>query len=94
MVQLKRFGILQTAKVAAVIYFLGAVVFCIPFGLITMLGGIFSSQGNSMSTLFFGVFMLIAPFLYAAVSFVFVALGCWVYNLIARFIGGIEVDFG
>jgi hypothetical protein len=36
--------------------------------------------------------LLILPFLYAAVGLLFVALACAIYNLAARFVGGVEVS--
>ena len=91
MTQLKRFGVLQTAKVAGVLYFLGALVFCIPIGLLSMLVGGLSEQ-NPVGAMFGGIFMFVAPFIYGALGFVFVAIGCLVYNLTAKFVGGIEVE--
>jgi hypothetical protein len=32
------------------------------------------------------------PVIYAVMGFVFGVLGAWVYNLIAKWIGGIEVE--
>jgi len=39
MVQIKSFGVLQTAKFAAVMYFIFSAIFMIPFGLITLVAG-------------------------------------------------------
>lgn len=39
---------------------------------------------------FFGSFVFAMPFLYAASSFVVFAVAAWLYNLLARYIGGIE----
>ena len=36
------------------------------------------------------VFIVLAPFLYALVGFIFTFILAWVYNLVARFLGGIE----
>ena len=37
-------------------------------------------------------FAIAAPFLYAAMGFVFGALGASIYNVVAKWIGGIEVE--
>lgn len=92
MVQIKSFGVLQTAKVAAILYFLGAAIVCIPMSVITFLGGLLGSQQSVMGGLIGGIMMLFAPLLYGAISFVFIAIGCWVYNLVAGFAGGIEIE--
>ena len=38
------------------------------------------------------VFGILAPFLYGAMGFVFGAIGAWIYNLIAKRLGGIEIQ--
>ena len=37
----------------------------------------------------FGIF---APFLYGGIGFVFGAIGAWIYNVIAKRLGGIEIE--
>jgi xanthine/uracil permease len=39
MTQIKSFGVLQTAKFAAILYFIFTAIFMIPFGLITLVAG-------------------------------------------------------
>lgn len=87
MKRIKRIGVVQTAKVAAVIYFLIIAIVAIPFGLISIAFGGFYGIGHWEAILF-----LFIPFFYALVAFVFTVIGCWVYNLIAKRIGGIEVE--
>lgn len=36
-------------------------------------------------------YLLLVPFFYALVAFVFAVLAAWLYNLVARFLGGLEV---
>jgi len=85
MKRIKKIGILQTAKVAAIIYFIIIAIFMIPMGL-------FSSIINFGHFPFGGLFFIVAPFLYAAIAFVFTAFGCFVYNLISDKIGGVEIE--
>ncbi len=89
MKRIKRFGILQTAKVAAVIYFLIAAIVMIPVTLISLTFGEEAFAGTPFGGVAFFVFM---PFAYAVFAFIFTALGCWVYNSIANWIGGIEIE--
>ena len=93
MAQIKRFGVFQTAKIAAVMYFLISAIFFIPFGLIALMAGS-ATRGREgmMGALFGGVFMLFAPIVYAVLGFIFVAIGCLLYNFIAAFVGGIEIE--
>lgn len=36
-------------------------------------------------------YLLLVPFFYALVAFIFAVLAAWLYNLVARFLGGLEV---
>ena len=38
------------------------------------------------------VIFVVFPVLYLVFGYVFIAIGCMVYNTIARFVGGIEFD--
>lgn len=85
--RIKRFGVAQTAKVVAIIYFFVIAIVMMPLGLIIILLGGFHGIGH-----WEGVMFLFLPFVYALIAFVFTAIGCLVYNLIAKRIGGIEVE--
>jgi hypothetical protein len=94
MVRIKRVGVLQTAKFAAVLYFIFSAIIMIPIGIITMLTGpAKDSFPGIFGGLFGGMFMIIMPIIYAVLGFIFVAIVCLIYNLIARFVGGIEIEF-
>ena len=93
MAQIKKFGVLQTAKFAAVMYFILTAIVMIPLGLIGM---VMSSVGGGreglVGALFGGVFIFMAPIIYAVLGFIFVGLTCLVYNLVAQYVGGIEIE--
>ena len=72
----------QTAKVFALLYFFIA----IPFVVLMFLG---ISMSHTPSA-FPAAMVFIAPFMYAFVGFVFTLFGSWVYNLAAKWVGGIE----
>jgi hypothetical protein len=36
-----------------------------------------------------GLVFVLGPFLYAVVGYVFAAIGCWLYNIIAGWTGGV-----
>ena len=38
------------------------------------------------------VFGILAPVIYGAMGFVFGAIGAWIYNLVAKWLGGIEIQ--
>ena len=92
MVRIKRFGVLQTAKFAAVLYFVFTAMFISPFGWLVMRGS--SMPEGPFPSFFGGVFMLVLPLIYAALGFLFAAVGCLIYNALAKVIGGIEIEIG
>ncbi len=85
-------GVLSCAKMLGVLYGCMALLF-IPIFLIGGLAGMASQQTNGAIG---GAVMLVcgilAPFLYGAIGFVFGAIGAWIYNLIAKRLGGIEIQ--
>jgi len=75
---------LQAAKMAAVLYFLVGLLVT-PF--------LYYAYVISPEGLGFGPgFVLSLPFLYAGIGFAFTALACGCYNLLARRMGGIEIE--
>jgi hypothetical protein len=65
----------------------------IPIGLISYFAGsVFGGGSGLFGGLFGGIFMIIMPIFYAVIGFLFVALTCLIYNLIARFVGGMEIE--
>ena len=90
MQRIKKVGVFQTSKVAAVIYFLLAAVFMIPFGLFTSFAG-----GDEIPGIPFGggLFFIFLPILYGLMGFVMTAVTCLIYNLVSNWTGGIEVEF-
>jgi len=65
-------------------------------------GGVVSVEGAELETsmlssgLLYGMGFLgiiVLPVLYSLAGFIFGAIGAWLYNLIAKWIGGIEVEF-
>lgn len=80
--QITRFSVVQTAKVAAAMYFvvslLMIVVFAIPMMMYT---------GKMQMSVFM---LLLMPLVYLLFGFVFTVIAAWVYNLVASVLGGIE----
>ncbi|MGC9972723.1 MAG: hypothetical protein ABSE56_19245 [Bryobacteraceae bacterium] len=83
--EIKHIGVFQAAKFAAAMYLLISAVIVIPLTFILMVFG--GERANP-----FGLLALLLPLLYAIVGFVFTAIGCWVYNLVAMMVGGIEIE--
>jgi hypothetical protein len=72
----------DTALVVAVIYFILALIFVPIFYLVT--------RGQAAMP-FSPIVMVIAPICYGIFGYIFSAIGCWVYNLVASWTGGIAL---
>lgn len=81
--QIERFSPHQNAKVFAVLMAVSSLVFVLPFILIA---APFAPESAGMSALA----VLAFPFIYLVFGYVSVTIGCWVYNLLFPYIGGIE----
>lgn len=95
MARIKRIGIKQTAKFATVFYFVVTLIFIVPLFLITLLiGTTGDAKGYSRlgGAIFGDVFLLMLPFFYALLGGLVVAVSAYLYNLIAKRVGGIEVE--
>ena len=90
--RIKRFAPLQLGKILAAMYGLMGLLVT-PFFLIASLipSQLSGSQHTGMMALGAG-FALLFPIFYAAMGFVLGALSAWVYNLVVRWTGGIEVE--
>ena len=90
--RIKRIAPLQLGKMMALTYGIMGLLFC-PFFLLFSL---FASQvpnAPRIGAMAIGTgFALMMPFFYAAMGFVFGVIGAFIYNLIAKWIGGIEVE--
>ena len=84
--RIRRFGVGQTAKVLGVLYTLLGLVF-LPFVLVAAM---FAPNEAGL-----GIgFAVALPVIYGLAGFVFTAIGCLIYNLVAGWVGGIEVEIG
>lgn len=92
MFRIRRFGVMKTATVVAVMYMLIVAVFVVPIALIGLL--IAPSQGSAAGSTVVGivVFGVVAIFAYGLIGWVFTALAAGIYNLAAGWVGGIEVQ--
>ena len=80
--QIRKIPIHPASKITALITFVISALFCVPVGLF----GLFFGEGDT--SFFFGI-----PIFYLVFTYLCTALYCWIYNLIAPHIGGIELEF-
>jgi hypothetical protein len=85
--RIRRFGVGQTAKVFGLLYGIIGLVFVPIFALMAT----FAPQEGAGFGLGFAFAM---PVIYAVIGFISAAIGCAIYNAVAGWVGGIEVELG
>ena len=90
MYTIRRFSVVKTATVVAAMYVVLVAIFIVPFALLTVAVG----RGDSAAAGLVGVlvFGLLAALLYGVIGWIFTAIACAIYNLVAGWVGGIEVQ--
>ena len=84
--RVRRFGVGQTAKVFGILYALIGLVAAPIF----LVAALLAPDGAGL-----GIgFALLIPICYGLLGFVFTAIGCVIYNLVAGWVGGIEIEIG
>lgn len=89
----RRIGPGSAFKVGLVVYgFVGLIVgFCV--SLVALVGSSFVGRSGAPFGAFFGVAAVIFfPIFYGIIGGIFAALGALIYNLAARWVGGLEVE--
>ncbi|HEX4331072.1 MAG TPA: hypothetical protein VH040_02935 [Usitatibacter sp.] len=81
--RISRIAPVQLGKVAAVVYG----VLSIPIMAIMAIAALFGPHANSTVSL---VMIVVFPIIYIVFGFIFMALGALIYNLAAKWVGGIE----
>jgi len=102
MIRIRRFGVVRTATVAAVLYGLGSLIFFAIFAVIFLLAGSSLSDipgtdlpgfavgaGGAVGILIGGV---IFAAIYAVFGWIITAILCLLYNAVAGMTGGIELQ--
>lgn len=91
---IKAVGVFSVAKVMGAIYAAMGLLFLPLFLLMGVVTSMIPKQnGQNPFGLVFGlVFALFAPIMYGAIGFIFGAIFAFVYNLVAKWLGGIEVQ--
>jgi hypothetical protein len=75
----------QAAKTLAAVYFILGLLLAVPLALFSPA----LSEASGEPQPGWGFFLLM-PFAYACAALIFVPIGCWIYNLVAARLGGIE----
>ena len=90
---IKRVAPLSLAKVSAALYALLGLIFGACISLISMAGSAFAPKELGGMSMLFGVGAIVAlPIFYGILGFIFSLIGAALYNLIASWVGGVEID--
>lgn len=87
--RIRRLGIGQMAKVMGALYFLIGILIAAIIGLF---GSMLPSAREEGAALFGGAFLVAMPIIYGLFGVVAGALVAWLYNVVAGFTGGIEME--
>lgn len=92
---IKKFGVLQTAKVIALLYLVGSAIFLVPLSLLVMVirDADFSLALQRIMGSSSPRFIISLPLLYGVFGFIFAAVSCLLYNFIAAKVGGVAIEF-
>ena len=97
MQKIKRVGVLSVAKVFGVMGFIFGLIIGLMFFMFSSFIAVLDKQSDVPSMLFAGLgfFMVILlPILYGVVGFVSGAISAWMYNIVIKLAGGIEIELG
>jgi hypothetical protein len=83
--QIKRFSPHQNAKVFAVISAVMSLIIVVPMMLI--MSAVMPGEAK-----FSSLTLLMLPLFYLVLGYIMTAIGCAFYNLVAKFVGGIEYE--
>ena len=95
MYSIRRFGVVRTATIVALMYMVVIAIIFVPIALLVFVGGsaangnIAAGGAGLIGTFVVGLFLAV---IYGAIGWIFTALACLLYNLVAGWVGGIEVQ--
>jgi hypothetical protein len=94
MVRIRRFNVVKTATVVALMYVVIVAIFAIPFLLLVGIAGVSTNGGPQVGAGLVGIliFAVVIALFYGLVGWIVTAVGCAIYNVVAGWIGGIEVE--
>ena len=89
--RIRRIGVVRTATVLALVYAVGGAMILIPSALVALLV-LPDAQPGAFGSLQFLGSALLSPLLYAFLGWPVTALVLIAYNVVARWLGGIEYE--
>lgn len=94
MVRIRRFSVIRTANTVALMYLIAILILAIPIALLLVASVTTAGPngGQSTAVLAAPLIIVLAGVFYGLISWVTTALVCLLYNVTARFTGGIAVE--
>jgi len=92
---IKRVNVFSAAKISAVLYAIMGFIFGLIFAFFGMIGSMFARSSDMPAGfgMFFGLGgIIIMPIFYGIIGFIATAIAAWLYNIIAGWVGGVEID--
>jgi len=90
----KRIGVWSYAKIATIIMAIFGLINGIYMAIVISLLGTRASAAVDPLTLSLGAFVIIIfPIIFAIMGFVGGIIGAWLYNMIAKWVGGVKIEF-
>ena len=90
--QIKRFSPHQNGKVFAILMAVSSLFLLLPMiAIMSVMPPQFDQNGNPVE--FPMYILMIMPFMYLIFGYISVVIGCAIYNLVAKYVGGIEFEF-
>jgi|HubBroStandDraft_1064217.scaffolds.fasta_scaffold86509_3 transmembrane protein DUF3566 len=90
--RIKSIAPLQLGKMMALCYGIMGLLFCPIFLLMSLFAQHMPNQQRVGMMAFGTGFALFMPVLYAVMGFIFGVIGAFIYNVIAKWVGGVEVE--
>ena len=93
--ELKSVGVLSCAKVLGALYAAMGLIFGALVSLMSILGAAMGDGQGGLSSMVFGAgAIILLPIFYGIGGFIGGAISAALYNLVAQFVGGLELEFG
>ena len=88
----KSVGVLSVAKIMGLIYACIGLILAPVFLVVGMMGSLMGQDKNPFAGMAGVVLAVLIPFIYGAMGFIIGAIGALLYNLLAKLVGGFELE--
>jgi len=89
---LKSVGVMSAAKITGLLYGCMGLLFAPLFLLFGLVGTLAGADKTPFAGIFGVVFALFMPVFYGVIGFIAGAIGAFLYNLLANWVGGFELE--